>query len=106
MKHRAIKAAFVCFAISLSLSSFAGHGHHERHHHHRDHHHRHGYDGYRSGYADPGCQVEGWYDHAGYYRERQVCWGVRVGMPFPPPPPAVYLQPPAVIIQPPGVYFR
>jgi hypothetical protein len=107
MKHRAIKAAFVCLAISLSLPSLADRDHHQRHHH-RDHHHRHGYDsyGYASGYADPGCRVEGWYDRGGYYHERQVCRGARVGMPFPPPPPAVFLQPPSVIIQPPGVYFR
>lgn len=105
MKYLAIRAAFVCLALSLSLPSFADHDHYDRHEH-RGHHHRHDYDSYRGGYGDPGCRVEGWYDRGGYYRERQVCRGARVGLPFPPAPPAVYLQPPSVIIQPPGVYFR
>ena len=109
MKYRVTKAVFVCLAISLSLPSFADHDHYDRGEHRGHHHHRHGYDGYRggySGYSDPGCRVEGWYDRGGYYRERQVCPGARVGLPFPPPPPTVFLQPPSVIIQPPGVYFR
>jgi len=105
MNHRIIRAAFACLAIFLSLPSYADHGHHDRHGH-RDHHHRHDYDSYRGGYGGPGCRMEGWYDRRGYYRERQVCRGASIGMPYPPMPPAVFLQPPSVVIQPPGVYIR
>lgn len=108
MKHRIFRTVFACLAISLSLPSFAGHGHHDRHdrHGYREHHHRHGYDSYRGGYGGPGCRIEGGYDRRGHYRERQICRGASIGMPYPPMPPAVFLQPPAVVIQPPGVYFR
>jgi len=106
MKQHAIRAAFVCLAVSFSLPSLADHrGHGEGRH--WKHHHRHDHDRYYGGHAGPGCRVEGWYDRGGYYRERQVCREPRVvGMPFPPMPPAVLLQPPSLVIQPPGVYFR
>lgn len=122
MKHRSVRQALVASLILLvAAPSFAGHDHHRdwrgdddrwKHRGHRHHHHHRDY-GYRA-YGDPGCRVEGWYDRAGYYRERQVCREMRVGLPFPPAPavllppvpPAVVLQPPSVVIQPPGIYVR
>jgi hypothetical protein len=118
MMQSTFKALLVGLAISLSLPAFADRDHDEGERHWR-HHHRHDHDRgyYRGGYGGPGCRVEGWFDRAGYYRERQICPEARVVMPypplpparvaiFPPMPPAVVLQPPSVMIQPPGVYIR
>lgn len=123
MKHRTILQALVAsLALLVAMPSFADRDHHRhghddhghwkhRGHRHHHHHYRH-HDAYRA-YGDPGCRLEGWYDRGGYYRERQVCREMRVGLPLPPPaillppaPPAMVLQPPSVVIQPPGIYVR
>jgi hypothetical protein len=113
MKHLGIKLGILILAGLMALPSYAhrdgdewrGHRHHEyRHLEHRHHHDA--YPGpYARPYARPGCWIEGGYDRAGYYRERQVCREARVVVPMLPPP-AVVFQPPSVLIQPPGVYLR
>ncbi len=102
MKCSAIRAIFACLALTLSAPSFADRGDHEwrSERHHREHRHHH--DHYRGASWDSPCRAEGWYDHHGRYRERQVCQETRVSMPAP----ALLLAPPSIVIQAPGIYLR
>lgn len=103
MKHLGIQFCMLVLAGMLALPAQAhrnddewrGHRHREYRHHHEPY----------PRYAGPGCWIEGGYDRAGYYRERQVCREARVALPLLPPP-AVLFQPPSVLIQAPGIYVR
>lgn len=103
MKRSVIRAIFACLAITLAAPTFADRNDHEwrserRHGKHRHHHHDH----YRSAHWASPCRVDGWYDHHGRYRERQICQESRVSIPAP----ALMLAPPSIVIQAPGIYLR